>query len=338
SSDLRSARPRSAFPSLSTAPRRRDVTGVLYGFGVVVALVVLGWIIARPQVLGDGARLILNRLVFFVATPALIFDNLARTTLDEVFTGVFVVSAVSAVLIAVLYTVVARVWLKPSGADLAVGALASGYVNSANLGIPIALYVLGDFGFVMPLLLFQVVVLQPVVIAVLERATGEAGPSAGGAGGVVGSLVQAIRNPIVLGALAGLGVAALPWTPPDPLLEPVHLVGQISVPGALLVFGMSLFGVRVLEAGASPRREIALASVLKLVAHPAIAYAIGAGLMGMQGHELLTVVVAAALPTAQNVLVVATRYGRGTLLARDSAVLTTLGALPVLLLISALLA
>ena len=314
------------------------MTGVLYGFGVVVALVVLGWIIARTQVLGDGARLILNRLVFFVATPALIFDNLARTTLDEVFTGVFVVSAVSAVLIAVLYTVVARVWLKPSSADLAVGALASGYVNSANLGIPIALYVLGDFGFVMPLLLFQVVVLQPVVIAVLERATGEAGPSAGGAGGVVGSLVQAIRNPIVLGALAGLGVAALPWTPPDPLLEPVHLVGQISVPGALLVFGMSLFGVRVLEAGASPRREIALASVLKLVAHPAIAYAIGAGLMGMQGHELLTVVVAAALPTAQNVLVVATRYGRGTLLARDSAVLTTLGALPVLLLISALLA
>ena len=314
------------------------MTGVLYGFGVVVALVVLGWIIARTQVLGDGARLILNRLVFFVATPALIFDNLARTTLDEVFTGVFVVSAVSAVLIAVLYTVVARVWLKPSGADLAVGALASGYVNSANLGIPIALYVLGDFGFVMPLLLFQVVVLQPVVIAVLERSTGEAGPSAGGAGGVVGSLVQAIRNPIVLGALAGLGVAALPWTPPDPLLEPVHLVGQISVPGALLVFGMSLFGVRVLEAGASPRREIALASVLKLVAHPAIAYAIGAGLMGMQGHELLTVVVAAALPTAQNVLVVATRYGRGTLLARDSAVLTTLGALPVLLLISALLA
>ena len=101
---------------------------------------------------------------------------------------------------------------------------------------------------------------------------------------------------------------------------------------------MSLFGVRVLEAGASPRREIAVASVLKLVAHPLLAYGIGAGLMGMRGHELLTVVVAAALPTAQNVLVVATRYGHGVLLARDSAVLTTLGALPVLLLIAGLLA
>ena len=69
-----------------------------------------------------------------------------------------------------------------------------------------------------------------------------------------------------------------------------------------------------------------------------LAYAIGAWVLGMRDHELLTVVVAAALPTAQNVLVVATRYGHGTLLARDSAVLTTLGALPVLLLVSALLA
>jgi predicted permease len=313
------------------------VAGVLNGFAVIVALVALGWLLARTMVLGSDARLVLNRLVFFVATPALLFDALARTTLDQVFTGVFVVSAASAVLIAVAYVAIARLWLRRPPADLVVGALSAGYVNSANLGIPIALYVLGDLGFVMPLLLFQVVVLQPIAIAVLERAARAEGDDSTG-GGALDSLLQAVRAPIVLAALAGVLVAALPWTPPDALLEPVHLVGQISVPGALLVFGMSLFGVRVLEAGASPRREIAVASVLKLVAHPLLAYGIGAGLMGMRGHELLTVVVAAALPTAQNVLVVATRYGHGVLLARDSAVLTTLGALPVLLLIAGLLA
>ena len=132
------------------------------------------------------------------------------------------------------------------------------------------------FIIVMPLLLFQVVVLQPVAIAVLERAARAEG--AGGGGGALAALWQSVRTPIVLAALAGVVVAALPWTPPDPLLEPVHLVGQISVPGALLVFGMSLYGVRVLEAGASPRREIFLASVLKLIAHPVLAYAIGAAL------------------------------------------------------------
>ena len=312
------------------------MAGVLNGFAVIVALVALGWLLARTLVLGTDARLVLNRLVFFVATPALLFDSLARTTLDQVFTGVFVVSAVSAIIIAALYMVIARLWLRRPASDLVVGALSAGYVNSANLGIPIALYVLGDLGFVMPLLLFQVVVLQPIAIAVLERAARAEGAESGG--GALGALLQSVRSPIVLAALAGVVVAALPWTPSDSLLEPVHLVGQISVPGALLVFGMSLYGVKVLEAGASPRREIFLASALKLIAHPVLAYAIGAWVLGMRDHELLTVVVAAALPTAQNVLVVATRYGHGTLLARDSAVLTTLGALPILLLVSALLA
>lgn len=329
------------------------MAGVLSGFAVIVALVALGWILARTDVLGDNARIVINRMVFYVATPALLLDSLARTTLDRVFTGVFVVSAVSAIIIAVLYAAIARMWLRVPAADLVVGALSAGYVNSANLGIPIALYVLGDLGFVMPLLLFQVVVMQPIAIAVLEKAARSAGADGtgrgthggpGGAdggdghGGALGALAQALKQPIVLAALAGVVIAALPWTPPETVLEPVKLVGQISVPGALLVFGMSLYGVRVLEAGASPRREIALASVLKLIAHPLIAYAIGAWVLDMRDHELLTVVVAAALPTAQNVLVVATRYGRGMLLARDSAVLTTLGALPVLLLVSALLA
>ncbi|WP_010542295.1 AEC family transporter [Dietzia alimentaria] len=312
------------------------MAGVLNGFAVIVALVALGWLLARSGVLGRDSHLVLNRLVFYVATPALLLDALARTTLDQVFTGVFVVSAVSAIIIAVAYVAIARLWLRRPAADLVVGALSAGYVNSANLGIPIALYVLGDLGFVMPLLLFQVVVLQPIAIAVLERAARSEG--ADGGGGAPAALLQSVRQPIVLAALAGVVVAALPWNPPDSVLEPVHLVGQISVPGALLVFGMSLYGVKVLEAGASPRREIALASALKLIAHPLLAYAIGAYLLGMREHELLTVVVAAALPTAQNVLVVATRYGHGTLLARDSAVLTTLGALPVLLLVSALLA
>lgn len=312
------------------------MAGVLNGFAVIVALVALGWLLARTLVLGTDARLVLNRLVFFVATPALLFDSLARTTLDQVFTCVFVVSAVSAIIIAALYMVIARLWLRRPASDLVVGALSAGYVNSANLGIPIALYVLGDLGFVMPLLLFQVVVLQPIAIAVLERAARAEGAESGG--GALGALLQSVRSPIVLAALAGVVVAALPWTPSDSLLEPVHLVGQISVPGALLVFGMSLYGVKVLEAGASPRREIFLASGLKLIAHPVLAYAIGAWVLGMRDDELLTVVVAAALPTAQNVLVLATRYGHGTLLARDSAVLTTLGALPILLLVSALLA
>jgi predicted permease len=49
------------------------------------------------------------------------------------------------------------------------------------------------------------------------------------------------------------------------------------------------------------------------------------------------VTVIAALPTAQNVFTVAVRYGTGVVLARDSIFITTILAVPALVLIAALL-
>lgn len=57
----------------------------------------------------------------------------------------------------------------------------------------------------------------------------------------------------------------------------------------------------------------------------------------MQGHALLAVVVCSALPTAQNIFVHATRYDRATTLARDTILLTTIGSVPVILLVTVLL-
>lgn len=58
----------------------------------------------------------------------------------------------------------------------------------------------------------------------------------------------------------------------------------------------------------------------------------------MSGQALFAQVVIAALPTAQNVLVYATRYQRGEVLSRDSALITTLLSIPVIALIAATLA
>ena len=326
------------------------MVGVLSGFAVIAVVVAVGWICARTNVLGEGGQLVLNRMVFFVATPALLLDSLAQRDIGEVLSEIFIVSAVTAVVVALIYIAVARGLLGRRGPTLVMGAMAASYVNSANLGIPIALYVLGDLAFVAPLMLFQVCLLQPVIIAIMDRfMTAEEASSIGAAApegtsadgpaqsGALAALAQSARNPLIGSGLLGLVLAALPWKLPERVLEPVHLIGQASVPGALLVFGMSLYGVRVLERGVSPRTDVALVTALKMIVQPVLAWGMGLAL-GMDGHALFTVVVAACLPTAQNVLVVANRYGRGVLLARDSAVTTTVLALPVLIGVSAFLA
>lgn len=324
--------------------------GVLSGFGVIAVVIAVGWICARTNVLGSDGQLVLNRMVFFVATPALLLDSLAQRDIRDVLSEIFLVSAGTAVIVALIYVALARGLLGRRGPMLVMGAMSASYVNSANLGIPIALYVLGDLAFVAPLMLFQVCLLQPVIIAIMDRlmtaeaasstdAGGADSPSTGVAGrsGALAALAQSARNPLIISGLLGLVLAALPWKLPERVLEPIHLIGQASVPGALLVFGMSLYGVRVLERGISPRTDVALVTVLKMIVQPLLAWGVGLAL-GMEGHALFTVVVAACLPTAQNVLVVANRYGRGVLLARDSAVTTTVLALPVLIGVAAVLA
>lgn len=63
----------------------------------------------------------------------------------------------------------------------------------------------------------------------------------------------------------------------------------------------------------------------------------GAYLFGLSGHELLAVTVIAALPSAQNIYVIAARYEVGELLARDSIFTSTLLSVPVITLIAGLL-
>ncbi|NKX52156.1 AEC family transporter, partial [Arthrobacter deserti] len=61
-------------------------------------------------------------------------------------------------------------------------------------------------------------------------------------------------------------------------------------------------------------------------------------LLGMEGHLLFAAVVLAALPTAQNVFVSAARYERGLVIAKDTVLLTTIVAVPAMMVLAWLLA
>ena len=72
---------------------------------------------------------------------------------------------------------------------------------------------------------------------------------------------------------------------------------------------------------------------LKLGVRPLVAYAVAHLALGLSGHALLAVVVCSSLPTAQNIFVHATRYDRSPTLARDTILVTTIGAVPLITLV-----
>ena len=306
------------------------MAGVLTGFAVIWAIVALGYLIGRLDLLGGNAPVVLARLVFFVAAPALLFATLTTASLDRIFTPALAAFVLSTLAVAALYWLMARLWWRRTVAQTTVGALAASYVNAANLGLPIAAYVLGDVSFVAPVLLFQVLLAAPVALAVLDIASGQGRPS------LTRIVLLPARNPIMLTSAAGIAIAAIGWHPPASLLQPIELVGAAAVPCALLAFGLSLPGSRPLQPGPDARDRYA-AVALKVLVQPALAYLIGRYGLGLAGPVLLAAVVTSALPTAQNVFVFATRYRQAEGLARDAIMLSTLAAAVAMIAIAALL-
>ncbi|GAC57472.1 putative AEC family transporter [Gordonia hirsuta DSM 44140 = NBRC 16056] len=310
------------------------MSGVVSGFTVIFIVVVIGYLLGRTRVLGEHAVSVLARLVFFVCTPALMITSLTTNELSVVFSSTLAVAATSAVAVGALYFAVVRLLWRRAVPEATIGALSSSYVNSVNLGLPIAIFVLDDASFIAPLLLFQIMLYSPIALVMLDLTALDAAHR--------GSLWRTVRtpltNPIVIGGLIGLGLALAGVHLPEAVFSPLDMLGKASVPLALLAFGLSLTGVQVFAKGVTPRRDIALSAVLKMGAMPLVAYALARWGFGMTGQALFAQVVIAALPTAQNVLVYATRYGRGEVLARDSALITTVLSIPVIAVLALVLA
>nr|WP_237686240.1 AEC family transporter [Arthrobacter jiangjiafuii] len=306
--------------------------GVLTGFTVVWIIILAGYLIGRLGVLGDNAQTVLSRLAFFVASPALLLVTLSDADLGTVFSLPLLVAAASALLTAVVFVLCTRWWLRRPLPEALISAMSSSLVNAANLGLPIAVYVLGDAAYIAPVLIFQLAFFTPLFLMALDTST------SGRRTSLLSFLAQTVRNPIIIGTLIGLFLGATGLELPVIILEPVTLIGGAAVPAMLLAFGISLVGSRPLRRDGGRRADVMLASAFKLVLQPALAYLLARFVLGMEGHLLFAVVVTAALPTAQNVFVAATRYEEGVLVAKDTVLVTTVLSLPVLVLIAALLA
>ncbi|MFZ4895515.1 AEC family transporter [Plantibacter sp. Mn2098] len=304
--------------------------GVLTGFAIIGVVILVGYIAGRLEIGGPTTPHVLNRVAFFVTNPALLFTVLVTADLHEVFSDVIWVAFLSALATAALFVLVNAVWLHRPVPVVTIGALASSYVNANNIGIPVAVYVLGSASYVAPVILLQLLIFAPIGLTILDAYHR-------GSVSFVGIVTQPFRNPMIIASLAGLVLNLFGVRLPTPVMAPFELLGGAAVPLILMAFGMSLHGMRPLRPG-SGRREILVGTVLKAVGMPVVAFLIAHFGFGLVGAPLFASVVLASLPTAQNVYNFATRYEQGEPLARDVVLLTTILAVPVLLGVAALLA
>lgn len=341
------------------------MTGVLGGLAVFGAVIAVGWALVRTGAVGAGTDSVLTRVCFFAATPALLVLTLGGADLSAVTNAGAAVALAAQALGIVGAWLVHRFLLRRTVAEATVGALASGYVNAVNLGIPVMLLVVGDVAPVAPLLLVQLLVFTPTTFAILDTATRRGRHSR------LAVLTLSLRNPLLLAVTTGVVLnlcgVDLEAVLAGHLFEALSLLGRTAVPLMMLSLGMSLAASQMAvrgegarggvtepgevargmaapgeavrsetESRAKDRVALWWAVAWKLAVVPGLAVGLGLA-SGLGGRALLVPVTAACLPTAQNVFLYASRYGTAKPLARDAVLITTAGFVPVVLLAAALL-
>lgn len=294
-------------------------------------LTAVGYAACRWGLLGEAVASVLGRFVFHLAMPSALFLALSRMPLSG-FAGrsLLAFGVSTAAVVGFGWVGASRLFGRKPG-ERPIWGMAAGYVNSANLGIPIATQVLGSVSFLAEVVLLQVLVVTPVILVALDRHSDPAGRVR-----VRRIASLPVRNPVILASLLGVACSAAGLHLPSAADASLTLLAGAAVPAALVALGASLHRTAPARAEQAEPAELAVITALKLVAQPVIAYAAGLALH-LSAPQLLAVVVCAGLPTAQNTFIFGQEYGVGEAVANRAVVVTTTLSLATLAAAAALL-
>jgi len=281
------------------------------------ALVLCGYLAARQGLLAEAAIPGLNGFVLFFALPCLLFRFGMNTPvlqlLNPAVLGVYLSAALLIVGLSIALTLSPRVQLK----DAAFGALVAAFPNTGFMGVPLLVALLGPAaaGPVISTILADLFITSSLCIA-LARAH-DAVVGAGGRSAARAAAQQALRgalsNPlpwaIALGALA----SASGLRPPGPVDSVIRMLADAATPVALFTIGAVLWRAGRHAHSRTPASLYLPVAAIKLLLHPALVLGLGlsARALGLplSGFQLTVLTLAAALPSASNVSLLAERYG-----------------------------
>ena len=253
----------------------------------------------------------IERLVYFVLFPALLFSASLRSRLDSSSTLPMLWVSIGVVLIALVAVWLARWILKPDARDFA-SLQQCAFRFNTYIGLALAQRLSGDAGVAQLAIIVAFAVPLCNALAVL--------PLASHSGGNL--FVQLLRNPLLVATGSGLIGSTLGIELPEPVMALLNRMGQAAVALGLLSVGAGLNVSGV----AGSRWLIGVVTVIKVVLVPACALWFGT-LVGLQADMLATVVLFAALPTASSAYILAIQMGGNGPLVAAAITVSTLSAI-----------
>lgn len=256
----------------------------------------------------------LARLGLYVLVPCLTFTAMARTTLAAGEFGRLVAfTLLSVPLLWGLSAAAVRLLKLPAG-EAGAFHISVLFSNAVNFGFPVLLLAYGaaalERGIVYALT--TQIVMQSLGVYLAAR----------GRADIRAALKRTWSMPGLYALIGGLLVKVLAIPVPDPIFEPLKLVGDSLVPFLLLVMGMQLAAVDLRGSW----KAASVATVLRLVVAAAFSFGL-ARVLGLTGLSRQTMILENSMPSAILGVALAQEFDTAPALITKIIFLSTLAGL-----------
>jgi len=285
-----------------------SVTGPIY------LLIAVGFLVVRRGLFSQNDLPTLGRYVVHLALPALVFKAVTQQHLGQALRlDYLLIYGLGSGLTLALGYLWCRLALRQSALDSALSIMGMGCSNSGFIGYPILLMILpavANTAFALNMVVENLVII-PLLLTLAERARHGTGD---GWRGLARTLARVARNPMMIGLLLGLLVAASGLTLPLAVSRTIDMLAASCAALSLTLIGGSLVGFAI-QAHWRPASPIVIG---KLLLHPACVMLVlwvltHLGLPAVPPGYGAAAVLSAAMPMFGIYPVLAQAYGRGEL-------------------------
>jgi malonate transporter len=293
------------------------VNAVLPVFG----LILVGYLAAWREIMGERETDALNRFVVYLALPALLFQAMVKVSFAELANVHFLASFGGGMMLTFLVSFLLDRRVRGRLTDASIEGLAGAYPNTGFMGIALCLMAFGPKSLppaiIASVLVVCVLMAAAIVLIEMDRQQ-EAnwGKTLGKVGRSLGT------NPILVSPLLGLayGATGLPF--PTPMENFTTLLGNAASPCALVTIGLFLAQGSSASSAATVGRLVGL----KLVFQPVITALLAFFLFPMPTVWTHSAILLSALPIGTGPFMLAKLYERDGAVTSRAILLTTLGS------------
>jgi len=267
-------------------------------------LIFLGYFAGKLMDLATDGLAWLNFFVIYLALPALFFQLLSETPIEQLGSWSFIIS--TTVVTLAMFALAFGVGYLRTGGDIRVSSiqgLVGSYSNIGYLGPGLTLAALGPAATVPTALIFcfdsaLLFVIVPILMSIGHR-------EEEGWGRTAFTIVKRIlTHPFILATIAGIAAAAIDFQPPEAVDRLLTMLRGAAAPCALFAIGVTVSSrpIRRVEA------ELPALLAIKLLIHPVVIFLVLSWVGGIDPLWIATAVLMAGLPPATNCFVLASQY------------------------------